>query len=506
MKPPFYPIIYVRGYAGTQQEVEDTVATPYMGFNLGSTKIRQLWNRETQRHIFESPLIRLMKDHGYTDVYNDGDEIADGQSVPAKSVWIYRYYESVSKEVGTGVRPEIEDYARGLHELIEKIRDAVCGPASSAGSGVDQARAKFKVHLVAHSMGGLVVRCYLQNIYPGEQASAPAAAGQNVPPVDKVFTYATPHGGIDVRLIGNVPAFLQVNNIDNFNEKRMRDYLKLPSGPVTSLGGNFNRDDFFCLIGTNYRDYTEARGLSSAAVGPMSDGLVQIKNACVYRSPRAFVYRAHSGHYGIVNSEEGYQNLRRFLFGDVKIEVLLQINNISLPREVQKAREKDHEIRASYHIETIVRVRGARWDLSRRTVGETSAIFVPFRRIIEQRPLHLFTGYLLKSARVGRRRALGFSLDIGVLVPEYEVDKKWRLDDHYEGGYIFRDKVNFDLTLKHDAQTLKYGWDSKTPNRSTRAVEVVSSADGFEFQIPIVRKQRPGIDSVLIIRSKRRPW
>lgn len=506
MKPPFYPIIYVRGYAGTQQEVEDTVATPYMGFNLGSTKIRQLWNRETQRYIFESPLIRLMKDHGYTDVYNDGDEIADGQSVSTRSIWIYRYYESVSKEIGTGVRPEIEDYARGLHELIERIRDAVCGSASSPEAGVDQARAEFKVHLVAHSMGGLVVRCYLQNIYPGEQAISPAATGQSAPPVDKVFTYATPHGGIDVRLIGNVPAFLQVNNIDNFNEKRLRDYLKLPSGPVTSLGDSFSPDRFFSLIGTNYRDYTVARGLSSTAVGPMSDGLVQIKNAYVRRSPRAFVHRAHSGHYGIVNSEEGYQNLRRFLFGEVRIEILLQINDISLPSAVQKAKDKGHEIRASYHIETIACVRGARWALSRRTVGETSAIFVPYQRIIEQKPVHLFTGYLLKSARVGRRRALGFSLDIGVLVPEYEVNKKWRLDDHYEGAYIFHDKVNFDLTLKDDVPTLKCGWDSKTPNRSTRTVEAVHSADGFECRIPVVQKQRPGLDGTLIIRVKRRSW
>ena len=39
-----HPIIYVRGYAMTQSEIEDTVADPYMGFNLGSAKVRQLWN------------------------------------------------------------------------------------------------------------------------------------------------------------------------------------------------------------------------------------------------------------------------------------------------------------------------------------------------------------------------------------------------------------------------------------------------------------------------------
>jgi hypothetical protein len=34
--------------------------------------------------------------------------------------------------------------------------------------------------------------------------------------------------------------------------------------------------------------------------------------------------RAHSGPFGIVNSEEGYQNLTRFLFGNIRFEVLLE--------------------------------------------------------------------------------------------------------------------------------------------------------------------------------------
>ena len=67
----------------------------------------------------------------------------------------------------------------------------------------------------------------------------------------------------------------------------------------------------FCLIGTNAADY----GLVSKAVGPKSDGLVQIDNAYVRRANRSVVHRSHSGTYGEVNSEEGYQNLRRFLYG-----------------------------------------------------------------------------------------------------------------------------------------------------------------------------------------------
>lgn len=45
VEPPFYPIIYLRGYAMTMSEIEDMVADPCRGFNLGSTKIRQRRSR-----------------------------------------------------------------------------------------------------------------------------------------------------------------------------------------------------------------------------------------------------------------------------------------------------------------------------------------------------------------------------------------------------------------------------------------------------------------------------
>jgi hypothetical protein len=39
----YHPIIYVRGFAATQSEIEEAVADPYMGFNVGSTKARHVW-------------------------------------------------------------------------------------------------------------------------------------------------------------------------------------------------------------------------------------------------------------------------------------------------------------------------------------------------------------------------------------------------------------------------------------------------------------------------------
>ena len=78
-----HPIIYVRGYAMTQSEIEDTVADPYMGFNIGSCKVRQMWDGKVKKHFFESPLVRLLKQFGYKDVYEEGyDRVGSASSEP----------------------------------------------------------------------------------------------------------------------------------------------------------------------------------------------------------------------------------------------------------------------------------------------------------------------------------------------------------------------------------------------------------------------------------------
>ena len=112
--------------------------------------------------------------------------------------------------------------------------------------------------------------------------------------------------------VPNIGSFDEVD-VKNFNRVYMKKYLKLPdkSLSVNSLDGAFPPERFFSLIGTNYKDYPAFFGLSKKATGPMSDGLVMISNAYVDNSPRAFVHRSHSGPYGIVNSEEGYQNFKK---------------------------------------------------------------------------------------------------------------------------------------------------------------------------------------------------
>jgi PGAP1-like protein len=459
-----------------------------------------------------------MKDYGYRDVYSAGLSIAEiDQAAPGaidpRSITIYRYYDQVSSVFGTGKQVAMEDFGRGLSNLILKLRDRISADPAD--------KAKFKVYLIGHSMGGLVIRCFLQN----DQIGDPVAKAC----VDKVFTYATPHNGIELEIIGNVPAFFTAQSVDNFNRERMRSYLGLPAGTeqVNTLNGKFNVDRFFCLIGTNPKDYTVAAGWSARVVGPFSDGLVRINNAVVFgptndpnnptkSAPRAFVNRSHSGYYGIVNSEDGYQNLTRFLFGDVRVDGSLEVRDITLPREVEQARVQGRQVRASYQFEAIARVRGVHWDLSRRVANENSTVFRTYGELFPEKARpgidrrnhnnpELFNVYLEADARVNKqRRSLGFSIDLGVLVPDYEIDGILWLTNHFPGGYIFRDKLNLEVTppkIESDSWQLRYGFDSRTPNRATVSVEGQPKGDKLEFRIPIVQRNRPGIDATLVLSA-----
>lgn len=489
MQDPWYPIVYVRGYAMTPGEIADTVATPYMGFNLGSTKVRQSWDGRVLRHVFESPLIRLMKEYGYRDIYSDGAEIP-GQ-VPAKSVVVYRYYEPADPDLGTGAVPSIEEAASGLKALIHRLREQVCG--------ADEAmRERFGVYLVAHSMGGLVCRCFLQN-----DAISDAADRRLV---RKVFTYATPHNGIEM-LGFNVPGVLGLWDMDNFNRERMARYLGLPQGSrrVDSLDGKFDPDRFFCLVGTNHRDYEAALGVSRRLAGEMSDGLVKIGNATVEGAPRAFVHRSHSGHYGIVNSEEGYQNLVRFLFGDIRVDGTLEVEALPLPPSVQKAKDKGKAVRASYYFEATVAPRGAfTYTLTERRRSTFSAVLRGYDELMrpqaagraEPRSPVLFSAFL-DTRRITAGASVVFTVDLAVSTTGYTIDGVlW--DQHVDGEYLYRDTLTLRATPRDGGWVLRYastdeGW-SEARGRS-------AAPDDGGFAVPLSSRKGFRATLHLAIRS-----
>ena len=502
IQSPYYPIVYLRGYAGSQREVEATVSTPYMGFNRGSTRFRQIHTGDVEAHVFESPVIRLMKDHGYVDAYHDGQLLPQGP-VPSRSIWIFRYYDVADENFGNGVRREIEFHARKLGEFLAHVRDAVLEPGENPGH--------FRVCLVAHSMGGLICRSYLQHPdIPDIDGRLKQEKRDSDKGVDKVFTYGTPHRGIEFRRglgwLEGLRDFVDPNNAGNFGPRRMREFLALPDEEdLGSLNGWFPEERFFCLVGTDARDYEAAAGLSKHAVGPLSDGLVQIENASVQGAPRAFVHRSHSGPYGLVNSESGYQNLRRFLFGTMRVTIEMVNVAVALPRNLEEARKEDR-LRASYHIDAAVSVRGVPIEIHRRTYDEGSAIFRTYEQLTKK-PTKLIAAFLLPDARVrSNRRSLGIAVRLLVRVPDYEVDRRFRRDEHYEGGTLFADKLNLEATRGADGGTrVRYGWDNRTPNRAPRRLEVVPDGNGWTGTIPFGRRdKRPGICGDLRIAIG--PW
>lgn len=473
---PYFPIIYVRGYAMTPSEIAATVATPYMGFNLGSTKVRQAWDGSVTRHIFESPLVRLMKDYGYRDAYTNGSEI-EGTLTP-RSVIIYRYYDPADADFGDGKARSVIDAAKGLKELVLKLREQICGKDAAA-------RKAFRVYLVAHSMGGLVCRCFLQN------DAISSAADRAL--VEKVYTYATPHNGIEMAGI-NVPGFMGLWDMNNFNRDKMAQYLGLTGKPerVDTLDGKFDPQRFFCFVGTNHRDYDVALGLSRKLAGEMSDGLVKIENATVQGAPRAFAYRSHSGAYGVVNSEEGYQNLVRFLFGNLRVDGRLEIQSggLPLPPSVQKAKNEQKQIRASYYFEATVTPRGANtYRLTERRRDTYSAILRSYDELLRPdgtnlaapRSPVLFSAFL-DTTKITVGRTVVFSIELTVSTTGYTIDNKTWLDNHVEGEYLYRNTLVIKATPTEDGWNVRY---VPADDRSSEMLGTLAERDDADYLIPL---------------------
>lgn len=506
MEAPYYPIIYVRGYAMTRGEIDETTADPFCGFNLGSTVYRAVSDpsRKPRKYVFESPIVRLMSEFGYSDVYEDGRDIldpewetdAEGQPtrnrLGSRSIIIHRYYDNASGLFGSGTTPKIETFARELGALIVKTRDLICGNPDNGVKPAD-----FRCYLVAHSMGGLVCRAFLQN-----PALDPKQARRYV---DKLFTYATPHNGIDVAGV-NVPQWLSAFDMNNFDrDKRMPEYLDLKAAAKQHKRVDLIPEDrfpsrrVFCMVGTNRMDYTTAAGLSRTFVGHGSDGLVLIKNATLRGlnadgsigayCAKAFAYRAHSGFFGIVNSEEAFQNLARFLFGDVRVDVWLDVDDIRLPEPVQKAVDQGRQVDALYQVEALASPRGKLWYLTRRMSEEDSVSCFSQAEWKQQRSHYLSSVFLANRARVNPdRRSLSYGMTLGVRVPDYEIERKLWINEHYEGGYLFRNSLILDLTPPTQAGgkwKISYAWqDAGVAAAHTEIDAKKISGEEVEIAIP----------------------
>ena len=512
---PCHPIIYVNGFAIDRAAIDQTTSDPFCDFNSGSVVYRAVPDKDKQarKFVFESPVVRLGSDFGYSDVFSDGLDIMDpgwegdpdlNGGIPRQSIIIYRYYEQASKLLGTGKTPPIEDFAKGLSRLILRVQELVCkNPKNNVTPE------NFRCYLVAFSMGGLVCRAFLQNPALGDPAARKS--------VDKVFTYATPHNGIDLGGI-NVPSWLSLNDISNFSRERMAKYLNLEAiykktKRVDWLPEDvFPSEKFFCMIGTNRSDFELALGASRAFAGHGSDGLVRIENASVwgvdangqFSAPcaTAYTYRSHLGYFGIVNSEEAYQNLTRFLFGDVRADLWVDIKKVRLPKAI-----KGGKVNALYQFEALASPRGKRWYLTRRVTEEDSVACRTHDELVNpekaaKRSVYLSTIFLLKRARVNLKRpSLSYSMTLGIRVPDYEVEGKFWLEGHYEGGYLFRDSVIIEMVPPlQDGEDwqVKFDWQGDSSPAVSAPLTLKKLKDGkMQLTIPFDSPADPGISGQL---------
>jgi pimeloyl-ACP methyl ester carboxylesterase len=475
-----WPIVYIRGYAGPTTGINAQVDDPFYGFNNGSTHIRVAGDGAPAFYQFEGPLVRLMGDEQYK-VYVRGsqEQLLDNPDPQAAldpaSLWVYRFYDQAATTFQTPPHQNlaerlitwgrhkvtadgfnIEDAAVGLYDFIQKIRTRTGAP---------------KVYLVAHSMGGLIARCMIQKKcrQEGRRAARDIVA--------RLYTYGTPHGGI--RSAGGVAQWIEAtfspagSNI--FAPELMQGYLD----PAKNFGDTcdqgwdpqvvddqvFPLDGIFCLIGTDPADYGWG---PRTVMGPQTDGLVHIDNAYVRGAHRAYVYKSHSGPYGEVNSEEGYQNLRRFLFGRWSVEAALA--GVQLPQEAG----------TSWQMDMRLAIRGMSVVMSEQTTDHWCPIMLAGGDTTLVRTFLLDPGDHPADVAVADRR-MRYTITLR-LFRIHDANGIFDFSNSMEQVPMWSDALIVDVEPSQDDTTLTAhaAWNSTVPGASQNAAAITDQLPGEE--------------------------
>lgn len=339
------PIILIRGFGGLN--VDDEKRLAYQGFNDGTVYPQ----KRGENYIYEGLILRLLKsDWRYEDATNVvgyyshkvalHQEIPDellqfcseghfhGHKVvidpamalrlaqrariardqpdanPLHTVWVLRYYDLGDRH--------FSGYAEALVRLISFIRDL----ALTSGEETPP-----KVNIIAHSMGGLVVREAVQSVY-GE--------GEAEENIHKIVTLGTPHRGIAFQVLDRwlppVDAEEELRRFDPDFQDREENRLS-----YKNFSKHFPAERLLAVVGTNYRTYgvqvaSALNRLFSAGDGfgltyNRSDGLVKQSSAQIPGCPRTFVHKCHGGPDSLVTSREAFEIATRFFFGDIRVRL-----------------------------------------------------------------------------------------------------------------------------------------------------------------------------------------
>jgi len=238
---------------------------------------------------------------------------------PARTVWVFRYYDLDDRNI------------RVYGDALMRVIDFIGALARQKGATSAQ-----KVNIIAHSLGGLVVREAVQASYPeristwqqdGATGAQPASADDAI---NKIVTLGTPHKGISFDIIQNWigQAADELNHFDP-------DYQKNAANADSYLhfAEHFPVDRLLTVVGTNYHTYgVEAASLLNRLFSipgeyglnyNRSDGLVKQDSAQIPGAPRTFVHKCHGGVDSLVTSREAFEVATRFFLGNVRVRLRL---------------------------------------------------------------------------------------------------------------------------------------------------------------------------------------
>jgi len=334
------PLVLIRGYGGP--DVSGERASPYQGFNEGTVYP----GKRGENYIYEGFLLRALKStrYPYTDATNvigyyvrDVESPQDDDFPPnmtagsvvidpatarhvlrtgiAGTIWIYRYYDLAPRSM--------ERYGAGLVRLFSLLEQA----AAIRGEPFDG------VDVVAHSMGGLVVREALRQLHVSDAADARATGAWDKPAchyVHKIVTLGTPHRGIAFE---RAPRWL-LDMLPGLESKGASELAAFDPTSTEFLKVQewFELDRVLTVVGTNYRTYGTAAAslanrlssiLDEGTLTNRSDGLVKQSAAQLPGAPRTFVHKCHGGPDSLVTSREAYEIAMRFFHGTHRVRLWL---------------------------------------------------------------------------------------------------------------------------------------------------------------------------------------
>lgn len=380
------PLILIRGFGGLDVAEEKKIA--YQGFNEGTVYP----HKRGENYIYEGLILRFLKSFWrYQDATNvvgyyanplrqkpalipdelrgldkgffSGDKVVIDPAMalhllrtaddPCRTLWVFRYYDLDDRK--------FEVYGKALVRLIDFIREI-----AAIKSGV-----KPKVNIMAHSMGGLLVREAVQLTYPNAGRKADDY-------INKIVTLGTPHQGISFQLLKNWIGIEAEKELEHFNPKFQKSERK-PAAFV-HFKKHFPLERLLTIVGTNYRAYDVgvASRLNrlfpvSGEFGPnynRSDGLVKQTFAQIPGAPRTFVHKSHGGSDSLVTARESFEIAARFFFGNVRARLRLVSAKIT--------RSKDLFGKSEYFFGVCIKPRRVDFELFHQSAAAENC-YGPFR-------------------------------------------------------------------------------------------------------------------------------